>query len=88
MTRPEDLWGEDFAQKRKMIVAKKIQARTQVTPAMRREIIGMCKTAFTGGRQAFDYPCGQSTYNVLLVKAPNEMNPFKFESGDFSLKVD
>jgi len=89
MTKPEDLWGDDFARKRKLVVAKKIKAKTQITPAMRREIIGMARTTLNGERQSFDYPCLGSTYNVLLVQAPSDMsNPFKFESGDFSVKFD
>jgi len=89
MTRPEDLWGEDFTKKRKMVVAKKIKERTTITPAMRREIIGLAKTSLSGDRQSFDYPCGNSTFNVLLVQAPNDMsNPFKFDSGDYSVKFD
>ena len=89
MTRPEDLWGEDFAKKRKIAVAKKIKERTQITPAMRREIIGIAKTRFSGDRQSFDYPCGNSTFNVLLVQAPADMsNPYKFSSGDYSVKFD
>jgi len=89
MTRPEDLWGDDFTRKRKLVVAKKIKEKTTITPAMRREIIGIAKTSLSGEKQSFDYPCGKSTFNVLLVQAPSDMsNPFKFDSGDYSVKFD
>jgi hypothetical protein len=85
MTTPEEIWGAKFKDKYKTAMAKSYKDRTQVTPAMRREIIGLVRSHFDGEKVAMQYPRDSITYDVILVQAPKSMNPRTFDSGDLSL---
>lgn len=87
MTEPEEIWGNKFKTKYKTMVAKSYSDRTQVSPAMRREIIGLVRNTFNGEKVSMQYPRNNITFDVILVQAPKQITPRQFPSGDYSLGV-